>query len=170
MASVFDLGIGRALTRWIAELRTSTGPAAIAAATATALFVSAVLGAAVTGILCLVVALGDVGLSVSAAIGDEARRAAYLLVLGLGVSVYGSALRGGLEGFSDFRALNVVKIPAGVASFALPCLAATFTPDLSIGMGTLVASRSPPTSRCPASCGAGHRPATPTSMSACVRR
>jgi O-antigen/teichoic acid export membrane protein len=140
MVSVFDLGIGRASTRWIADLRASDDSAAVASASATALFVSAVLAAAVTVGLGLMVAAGF-GLTVSAALADEARRANYLLAAGLGVSVYGSALRGALEGFSDFRAVNVVKIPSGVAGFVLPCVAALVSPDLSIAVAALVASR-----------------------------
>jgi O-antigen/teichoic acid export membrane protein len=142
MVTVFDLGIGRALTRWIAELRASGQQQDLAAATGTALVLSVVLGGVVSaGLSAVMAGPGDLGARVSAEIRDETRLAMYLLILGLWVSVYGSALRGGLEGFSDFRRLNFVKIPAGVASFALPCLAAAYSPSLPLAIGTLVASR-----------------------------
>lgn len=142
MVSVFDFGIGRALTRWIAELKAGGRQQDLAAATATALVLSLVLGGVVSAILSAVMAgPGDLGARVPAEIRDETRLAVYLLILGVWVSVYGSALRGGLEGFSDFRRLNFVKIPAGVASFALPCLAAAYSPSLPLAIGALVASR-----------------------------
>ena len=142
MVSVFDFGIGRALTRWIAELKSAGQHRDLAAATATALLLSVVLGGVVSVVLSAVMAgPGDLGSRVSAEIRGETRWAVHLLILGVWVSVYGSALRGGLEGFSDFRRLNFVKIPAGVASFALPCLAAAYSPNLALTIGALVASR-----------------------------
>jgi O-antigen/teichoic acid export membrane protein len=143
MATVFDLGIARALTRWIAELRTAGEVESLGAATATAL--------AVAGALSIVVVLllaagayatdGAYGVRVAPAVQPEVPWAVYLLILGIGATVHGSALRGGLEGFGDFRPLNMVKIPAGVAGFALPCLGALWTPDLSLAVGALLVSR-----------------------------
>jgi O-antigen/teichoic acid export membrane protein len=142
MVSVFDLGIGRAMTRWIAELKSEEQPQAIAAATATGLAVSMALGAVFSVVLIgVALATENFGLDVSPTIQDETRRAVYLLILGVWVTVYGSALRGGLEGFSDFQRLNIVKIPAGLAGFVLPCLTAAWRPDLSLAIAALVASR-----------------------------
>jgi O-antigen/teichoic acid export membrane protein len=142
MVSVFDLGIGRALTRWIAELKSDGRTAVIAEATATGLAISMVLGAVVSLILVVAAAATNgFGLEVADQVQAEARRSIYVLILGVWATVYGSALRGALEGFSDFQRLNLAKIPTGVAAFLLPCLTAAWVPDLSLAIGGLVASR-----------------------------
>ncbi len=142
MFSLFDFGIGRALTRWVAELLRAEDRRGLAMATAVARAVSVVMGGAASALLLLALWRGGLDrLGVGPAVAGEAMRSALLLIAGVWLSVYGSALRGGLEGFQDFRRVNLVRIPLGIAIFLLPTLTALVTPDLSLAVAALVAAR-----------------------------
>lgn len=139
---LFDFGLGRALTKLVAERAGHADDAETASlcSTGTAL----ALAAGVAG--ALLVAAG------SAWAGDwlsddtpglRAEAAAGLLVIALGIAptVSTAALRGVLEGLQRFRLLMFIRTPAGIASFVAPCISAAFTPRLEWALAALVLTR-----------------------------
>ena len=142
MFSVLDLGIGRALTKWIAELlganRDGEVPDVISSTTGVAMLVSIAMGAA----LLIVTLQRGVGLvATSPELASEAYLATIVLALGVSLTVYSAVLRGALEGYSDFQTANLIKIPTGIAMFVLPCVTAWFTPGLPVAVGAMVLAR-----------------------------
>lgn len=117
---ILDLGIGRALTRFLA-VRTEPDPAREAAIVWTSLSVLFALGAAAGA---AIFALADplaarVGHG-DAALGAEAAAALRVLALSVPAVMLSSGLRGVLEAFGRFDLTNRVSIPVTLLNLALP--------------------------------------------------
>jgi O-antigen/teichoic acid export membrane protein len=52
-----------------------------------------------------------------------------------------SGLRGVLEGFQEFRLLNLIRIPAGILLFVAPAVTSMFSPRLDVAIAGLAAAR-----------------------------
>lgn len=140
--SLLDLGIGRALTKLVAERVDHSSPRELTSLCSTG--TAAVLALGVVGglALALLAWLAPVWLErVPASIRPETIVTLYLVALGIPAVVGTAALRGILEGFQAFRLLNVIRVPAGVAMFAAPCATAAFTPRLDVAVASLVLTR-----------------------------
>lgn len=130
--SFLDMGLGRALTVEVARLRAQ--PERLGAQWALLGSALALLGA-LSLAACLPLAAwtawGPLPWAVSgAALADEVRQALLWTLPAIPLLVLASALRGHLEGLGAFRALNLLRIPTGVALAAVPCLSALWRPDL----------------------------------------
>jgi O-antigen/teichoic acid export membrane protein len=140
--SLFDLGLGRALTKLLAE-RTARGadrdaPELVFTALAL-LSVLGIAGAALTA--ALTPWLAERALRVPPSLVPEARNALYLLALSIPVVIVTAALRGVLEAQQRFGAATAIRIPLGVFNFAGPAVALVFTRRLDVVVGLLVAAR-----------------------------
>lgn len=141
--SVFDLGLGRALTKMVsAELGKNFQTAQ---AKAPRLFWSAIL---------LMLGLGVfVGLSVAALapflasqqntidLHSEVLKAFYIVALGLPVVIITTGLVGMLESYQLFRQINYVRIPAGSFTFLGPLCVLPFSNSLPVIVAVLIAGR-----------------------------
>lgn len=140
--SLFDLGLGRALTKMIAERIDTPRADEIAPLTSSAIALMSALG--LLGGL-LVAAAAPFGFSwvtrLPAALQDEAYRSLFLVALGIPIVIASSALRSVLEGLQAFRLLNLIRAPAGVLTFAAPALSAAFSPRLDLAVLALVVAR-----------------------------
>lgn len=121
--SLLDLGLGRALTRWVAQQGagslTSDGRRLINRAT----LLLGLLG----GGAALILAMSAPLLSVFLADGDaslvkDSTRALQWLALCVPWVVLTAAWRGVLEGREQFGWVNAIRIPMGIALFAAPAL------------------------------------------------
>lgn len=132
--SFLDLGLGRAVTVAVASARhdrTEAGSTALRI-TGSAVVALLVLGAAGAMGLGLVAQWGTLPLQLSSrALEAEVRTALLWMAPSLPLLLASSALRGHLEGVGAFRALNLIRIPAGTMLAAGPFVAAQFTPDLA---------------------------------------
>ena len=122
--SLFDFGIARALTRLIAS-RTAAGrdedvPALVWSASAVLLAIGVVIGAALWWSAPLLV---QRGLHVPPALVPEVTRAVRWLAITIPAVVHATALRGVLEARQQFLRTTLLRIPLGMASYALPLLA-----------------------------------------------
>jgi O-antigen/teichoic acid export membrane protein len=125
--SVFDLGVGRALTVQLSQLGTSgcateTGPTLRAGIVLT--LGAGLLGVAVIGLLTP--ALAHDWLKISPALQDDARMAFLVAAVGVLPTTLASGLRGALEGLDRFAASNLTRIVLGVWMFALPAWSVYF--------------------------------------------
>lgn len=140
--SVFDMGLGRALTRLVAERlgagRTEDLHSLIWTALAVILFLG-VVGA--LAMLLVAAPLVRYVFNVDSALHAEAVGAFRLLALGLPVVVLTSALTGLLEAHQRFASIAAIRLPLGVLGFAGPLFILQFTPSLVWATGALLSAR-----------------------------
>ncbi len=129
--SLFDLGLGRSLSRLIASRAGGARAAELPTLARTALALSFALGAVAGHVLF--VAAGPVCtrlLRLPAALQPEAVAALRVLAACLPFVTVTAALRGVLEAGQRFGWVNAIRIPLGVLTFAAPLAAAALTPSL----------------------------------------
>ncbi|MEP6494698.1 MAG: flippase [bacterium] len=152
--SLFDFGIGRALTHAIAT-RLGAVPSEgvahsdrehhvedMAAVTWTALFVLLILGM-VGGLIVFVATPTLVArvLNIPAEMQPEARSAFYILSLALPLTLLTLGLRGVLEAFQDFGVATALRLPLAVLSYFAPIAVLPFSHDLIPIVGSLFVAR-----------------------------
>lgn len=140
--SLFDLGLGRALTRLVAERLGRDAEEGLGELVWTALFLIAalgVLGAIV--VLSFAVPLVARVLSVAPALQDEAVAAFQILAVGLPLVVVSSALVGLLEAYQRFAVIAAVRLPLGLLTFAGPLLSLQFSSSLAWATAVLLLGR-----------------------------
>lgn len=139
---LFDLGVGRALTKMVAERWTGQRDLALDTLCSTGLALGAAAG--LTGGLLVAVVSYTARIwfeGWSPALLDEARIAMAIVGAGVLPTVGAAVLGGMLEGFQRFKALTAIRVPAGVLLFAAPCLSAWFTPRLDVAVAALTLTR-----------------------------
>lgn len=119
--SLFDLGIGRALTQIIAEKLALDQRAEIPALLWTGLFVMLLLGIA-AGLLIAGMSNWIVysGLKIPIQLQTETRNSLYILAATMPLVILASGLRGILEAMQAFKFVNLVRMPLGVLMYAAP--------------------------------------------------
>lgn len=119
--AVFDLGLGRATTKFVAEAMGKGEQDQVPRVVWTAVTVEALLGIAGAVVLALITPLlvGRV-LDVPPGLLAEAKTTFYLLALSVPVVLVSSSFRGVLAAAQRFDLVNAVTIPTGCASYLLP--------------------------------------------------
>ena len=125
--SVFDMGVGRALTVQLSQLAASgrvsdTGPLLRAGMLLT--LAAGLLGVALVWLLAP--GLSSHWLKISPALQDDARLAFLVAAVGVLPTTLASGLRGALEGLDRFVASNLSRIVLGVWMMALPAWSVYF--------------------------------------------
>ena len=140
--SLFDLGLGRALTKLVADAdaagRESEVPSLVSTGVAT-MFALGLAGAAVVG--ALTPWLVRSALDVPAELRPETTVAFALLAASLPLVVAASGLRGVLEARLRFDLVNAVRLPLGVLTFLGPALVLPFSRSLAPITAVLLAGR-----------------------------
>jgi len=140
--TLFDFGLGRALTRVVAEGLGGGDTAELPGLVGTALIMLLALG--VLGALVLGIATPWVvqhALHVPVALEQDTRGAFYLLAMSLPAVLVTAGLGGVLAAYQRFKALNLIRIPMSLLSFVLPMAVLPFTHGLAAIVSTLVAVR-----------------------------
>jgi O-antigen/teichoic acid export membrane protein len=142
-ASLFDFGLGRALTQVVAERRHQQAtshdlPRVVSSALAAMLLIGCA-----AGMVMLVLArwAATSGLNVSPELQSETLAAARLLAIGIPIVVLTSGFRGILEGYERFDLANAVRVPTGISTFLGPVIAMPFTHSLAWAVGVLLGAR-----------------------------
>jgi O-antigen/teichoic acid export membrane protein len=141
-ASLFDIGLGRALTQLVAKKLGSGEDHEIPALVWTSLLLMlglGVVGAAVIGAVSPW--LVHHALKIPEGIQPEVLRAFYLLGLAVPAVIVTAGLRGLLEAHQRFDLITALRIPTGVFTFAGPLLALPFSKSLVPVVGILVGGR-----------------------------
>lgn len=140
--SLFDLGLGRALTKLVAEKLGTGRESEIAALVKTSLLFMLGLGFAGGVILALVSpSLVRQGLRIPEALQRETLFSFYLLSISVPVVISTAALRGVLEAKQRFGLVNAIRIPMGVFTFVGPLLVLPFSRSLLPVVAVLLAGR-----------------------------
>ena len=140
--NLFDLGIGRALTKLVAEKIGSDKEREIPHLIWTALFLMLLLG--LLGTVVAVVfsdwIVSDM-LNIPDYLQSETLQAFYLIALSIPLTILSAGLQGVLEAFQSFRLINTVRIPMGIMTFIGPLMVLFFTDRLPPVVGILVFGR-----------------------------
>ncbi|MDQ6612227.1 MAG: flippase [Gemmatimonadota bacterium] len=140
--SLIDFGLGRALTRLVADRvadhRDSELPSLIWSANWLVLALSGAFGL-VLGLAAPVIATHV--LKVPATLTVEATGVLRLLAIGLPFFVHGVVLRGVFEAVQRFDLIVRMRIPLGLATYAAPLLVLPFTPDARVAVAIVVGGR-----------------------------
>jgi O-antigen/teichoic acid export membrane protein len=121
--SLFDMGVGRALTYELSKLRAANNASEISLTLKAGLiltFAAGLLGAAV--MLILAPYLATSWLKISPALQQDAMLSFKIAAIGVIPTTITSGLRGALEGLGRFSASNLNKIILGFCMFVLPAL------------------------------------------------
>lgn len=141
--SLFDFGLGRALTQQVAAVRSSGHLAQLPSLVKTGLWFTAATG--VAGGLILVVLASPLAfqwLKISAALQPSTYWALLIATIGIPLTTVSTGLRGVLEAYEDFKVVNLLRIGLGAANFGLPALSVILiSPSLVWMVASLVAAR-----------------------------
>jgi O-antigen/teichoic acid export membrane protein len=141
-ASLFDIGLGRALTQLVARKLGAGEEREIPALVWTSLLLMLALGAfGAVVVFAISPWLVHRALKISEALQSETVRAFYLLGLSIPVVIVTAGLRGLLEAHQRFKLVNYLRIPMGVFTFVGPLLVLPFSNSLVPVVGILVAGR-----------------------------
>ncbi|HEX3866510.1 MAG TPA: flippase, partial [Gemmatimonadaceae bacterium] len=140
--SLFDFGLGRALTRIVAERLAAHDDVRIAdsvwAASWTLLVLTGVL--AVIGVI-LAPSIVDRVLHVPADVRREAIDVVRLIAIAIPPLAHGVALRGVLEAAQQFRTVNQLRVPLGIATYAGPLIALPLGASAATAVAIVVMAR-----------------------------
>lgn len=141
--SLFDFGLGRALTQQISASLNSDRVRHVPSLAKSGLLFTLVTG--VLGGVLLAALSGPMGhrwLGISPALQDSAALSLCIAALGIPLTTVTTGLRGILEAYGAFRAANLLRLVLGVANFGLPALCAVwFGPSLVWMIASLVVAR-----------------------------
>ena len=139
---IFDFGIGRALTKLLAE-RLALGEVEDAASlTKTGLVLLSLLGVAGALVLAALAHLWtDHGLSIRGDLHDEVLHALYVLCVAVPFVILNAALWGVISAFQKFRVANLVNMPILALYYIGPLIVLRFVDSLVAVMLVLVACR-----------------------------
>ena len=141
--SLFDFGLGRALTQQVASARAADQLSTLPDLIKTGLFLAAATGA-VGGVLLASTSnlLGFHWLNVSPSLQESTTHALLIASIGIPLTTITSGLRGVLEAYEDFKTVNILRIALGLANFGLPALSVFLISDsLPLMVGGLMVAR-----------------------------
>jgi O-antigen/teichoic acid export membrane protein len=140
--SLFDLGIGRALTKFVSDKLGANEEHLIPSLARTSLLLMVLLGtfgALVT--LAISPWLIHRMLKIPEALQPESLHGFYLLALCVPIVTITAGLRGILEALQRFRIANVIRIPLSIFSFVAPLLVLPFSHSLFPVIAVLAVGR-----------------------------
>jgi len=141
-ASLFDIGLGRALTQLVAKKLGSGEDHEIPALAWTSLLLMLALGVAGSVVILAISPwLAHNALKIPEGIQPEVLQGFYVLGLAVPAVISTAGLRGLLEAHQRFDLITALRIPTGVFTFVGPLLVLPFSSSLVPVVGVLVAGR-----------------------------
>jgi len=121
--TIFDLGLGRATTKYVAEALGKGEEDQVPRLVWTAVTVQAILGIVSTIVLFgITPLLVEHILNIPLELAGEAKFTFYLLALSIPIVLVSSSFRGVLEAAQRFELVNAVKCPTSILTFLLPLI------------------------------------------------
>ncbi|MEI8158088.1 MAG: oligosaccharide flippase family protein [Burkholderiales bacterium] len=125
--SVFDMGVGRALTVQLSQLAAKGDLSDAGALVRSGMLLTLAAGLLGMSLIWLLTpSLANHWLKISPALQDDARLAFLVAAVGVLPTTLASGMRGALEGLERFAASNLSRIVLGVWMFALPAWSVYF--------------------------------------------
>lgn len=141
--SIFDFGLGRALTQQVASKKDSGTSEELSSLIKTGLLFIAGTGF-VGGFILLALAnpLGHKWLSVSQNLQSSTIDALLIAAFGIPMTTMTAGLKGVLEAYEDFKNVNLLKMLLGLANFGFPVISVMiFGPSLALMVLSLILVR-----------------------------
>lgn len=140
--SLFDLGLGRALTQAVSAAIGSKQNAGLGTISATTLLLMFLFGLA-GGLLLVALSpwLIDGFLRIPESLEREALLAFYLMAASLPFVVMTAGLRGLLEAHQHFGMATLLRLPYAIFTFVAPIIILRWTPSVAVIVGVLVVGR-----------------------------
>lgn len=140
--SLFDLGIGRALTKLVSDKLGMDEVHAIPPLAWTSLLLMCLLGLVGTAVMLSISPwMVRSALKIPVGLRQETLHSFYLLAISIPLVTVTAGLRGILDALQRFRIANLIRIPMSVFSFAGPLLVLPFSHSLTPVIVVLVAGR-----------------------------
>ena len=140
--SLFDLGIGRALTKLVADKLGANEEHSIVPLVWTSLLLMLMLGGlGALATLFVSPLLVYRLLKVPQALQNETLHGFHLLAASIPIVIVTAGLRGILEALQRFRVANLIRIPMSVFSFVAPLLVLPFSHSIAAVIGVLMIGR-----------------------------
>lgn len=141
-AGVFDLGVGRATTQFIAQLRGQRAGAQVPLVIRSAARLTLWAGSFGLVLFALAALFGAQKLiQHSHGLEDELTLSLFILALAVPVQAMSATYRGVNEAFENFRGISVVRMGLGALNFLGPYVVAQYTSALPWLVATLLTSR-----------------------------
>ncbi|MHB1389942.1 MAG: flippase [Thermoleophilia bacterium] len=140
--NLFDLGIGRALTKVVADRLGAGQESEILQLSSSAFFLMTILS--LIGALVLILVSGwltGTVLNIPGELRNEATRAFYLCAVAIPLIVVSAGFSGMLAAAQRFDLINIIRVPLGLFVFIGPILVLPFSQDLFWMTGILVIGR-----------------------------
>lgn len=128
--SIFDFGLGRALTKLVSERLGSGGSADIPDIAQTALFTMFLLGFVACLLLTILAPAFAHLLKLPPGLYGESVLSLRILALGIPFVIASAGLIGLLEARAQFHSINQIRLMMGLLNFAAPLLMLTWSPSL----------------------------------------
>ena len=141
--SIFDFGLGRALTQQVASNRAGGQVHELPSLVKTGLVFTLVAGV-VGGSLLAILAkpMGLKWLNVSQSLESSTMEALLIASIGIPLTTLTTGLKGVMEAFEEFKSANILRIVLGLANFGLPALSVKFFgPSLPLMVYSLILTR-----------------------------
>lgn len=140
--TLFDLGLGRASTRYVAEMLATGKQAQVSEVIWTSVLTQLVLGFLGTCALVLLTpALVNSVIKVPLPLRQEALFTLYVLALGVPVSLIATSLSGALEARQRFDLVNAVRAPSAAMLYVAPIIGVMLGLELPAIVGLIVMAR-----------------------------
>jgi O-antigen/teichoic acid export membrane protein len=141
--SLFDFGLGRALTQQVAATRSTGELTNLPSLVKTGVWLTAVTGIVGGFVLAaLATQLAENWLSVSKSLQPSTYHALLLAAIGIPLTTVTTGLRGILEAYEDFKVVSLLRIGLGAANFGLPAISVLIAGNsLAWMVASLVAAR-----------------------------
>jgi O-antigen/teichoic acid export membrane protein len=140
--SLFDLGLGRAMTQLIAQKIGNGQEADIPSVVWTGMGLMTALGVVGAVVMWLLAPwLAGSKLAIPDALRAETHTAFQLLAVSIPVVIATTGLRGILEAYQRFDIVNIVRLPLGVLTYLGPLAVLPYSSSLPAMVVTLVAAR-----------------------------
>jgi len=140
--SIFDLGLGRATTKYVAEIFGKGETNRVSDIVWTSVTSQAILGIIGTVIVVLSTPLlVESVLNISPTLHAEARVTFYVLALSVPIILISSSFSGVLEATQRFDLINAVKIPTSILTFLLPVIGLSLNFTLPGIVGLILTAR-----------------------------
>lgn len=140
--SLFDLGIGRAITKLVAERVGTEQQGVIGVLTASGMRLMWLLGLVAAIIVAAVTPwLAAKAISMPVELRDEARTSLWILAATMPFVIASAGNVGILQGFHLFKAVTWVRLPLGILNYLGPVVALRYSNSLVIVTGIVAATR-----------------------------
>lgn len=141
--SIFDLGLGRALTHRIAVLQDDGDAQKIDDAIGFGMGWMLLVGMFGSVTVCSIIYVFGIGwLNISPDVYEQAYWSIFAAGLGIPLATLTSGLKGVLEGYEKFKSINLLRIILGISNFLFPVITIElFGPNLTLIVISLLIAR-----------------------------